>query len=133
MSAGRPRKYATRAERDAAYWKRKMQTMKVYHRSQTIEWSTPGGIFTDLDAIFHFSLDVALKEWMLKAYTSALHGATVGCLVPARTDTDWWHTYAMKGEITLLSGRLTFGGARNPAPFPSAVVIFRPPNTGNAM
>lgn len=66
-------------------------------------------------------------HWMRKAYESSLSGATVVCLVPARTDTKWWHEYAMKGEIDFIRGRLTFGDAKNSAPFPSAVVIFYPP------
>lgn len=65
-------------------------------------------------------------DWMRKALGAANEGATVVCLVPARTDTDWWHSYAMKGEIRLLRGRLTFGDAKGPAPFPSAIIIFRP-------
>ena len=64
--------------------------------------------------------------WMRKALGSAIEGATVVCLVPSRTDTDWWHRYAMKGEIRLLRGRLKFGAATDPAPFPSAIVVFRP-------
>ena len=68
--------------------------------------------------------DVA--DWMRKAYGAAQEGATVVCLIPSRTDTDWWHRYAMKGEIRLLRGRLKFGDAVNSAPFPSAVVVFRP-------
>ena len=67
-----------------------------------------------------------IKRWMQKAYESSLAGATVVCLVPARTDTAWWHDYAFKGEITFLRGRLKFGDAKNSAPFPSAVVVFRP-------
>lgn len=67
-----------------------------------------------------------IKQWMKKAYESSISGATVVCLVPARTDTAWWHDYAMKGEYRLLRGRLKFGGAKTNAPFPSAVVIFRP-------
>ena len=66
------------------------------------------------------------KEWMRKAYGAAHEGATVVCLVPSRTDTEWWHRYAMKGEIRFLRGRLKFGDAKTGAPFPSAVVIFRP-------
>jgi len=66
-------------------------------------------------------------QWMKKAYESGLAGATVVCLVPARTDTRWWHEYAMHGECRFIRGRLKFGGAKNSAPFPSAVVIFRPP------
>jgi site-specific DNA-methyltransferase (adenine-specific) len=70
-----------------------------------------------------------IGEWMRKAYESAaLEGATVVCLVPARTDTRWWHTYVMRGEIRLLRGRLCFGNAVSAAPFPSAIVLFRPPS-----
>ena len=65
-------------------------------------------------------------EWMNKAFGAAQDGATVVCLVPARTDTDWWHRFAMRGEVRFFKGRLKFGDAVNPAPFPSAVVVFRP-------
>ena len=65
-------------------------------------------------------------KWMKKAYESSLQGATVVCLVPSRTDTRWWHEYAMKGNITFIKGRLKFGDAKNSAPFPSAVVVFKP-------
>ena len=65
-----------------------------------------------------------IKQWMKKAYESSLAGATVVCLVPARTDTNWWHDYAMKGDIEFIKGRLKFGGSKNSAPFPSAVVVF---------
>jgi len=67
-----------------------------------------------------------IRRWMQKAYEESLKGATVVCLVPARTDTAWWHDYAMKGEITFIRGRLKFGDAKSGAPFPSAVVVFRP-------
>jgi phage N-6-adenine-methyltransferase len=65
-----------------------------------------------------------IKAWMRKAYEASRNGATVVCLVPARTDTAWWHDYAMKGQIRFLRGRLKFGGAANSAPFPSEVVVF---------
>ena len=68
----------------------------------------------------------AIRDWMRKAYTESLRGALVVCLVPARTDTAWWHDYAMQGEIRFIRGRLKFGGGMNSAPFPSAVVVFRP-------
>ena len=64
--------------------------------------------------------------WLKKAYESSQKGATVVCLVPSRTDTQWWHNYCMKGEVRFIKGRLKFGGHNNAAPFPSAVVIFRP-------
>jgi phage N-6-adenine-methyltransferase len=66
-----------------------------------------------------------IGKWMKKAYESSLEGATVVCLVPSRTDTQWWHEYAMRGEIEFIRGRLKFGGHKNYAPFPSAVVVFR--------
>jgi len=66
-----------------------------------------------------------IGKWMKKAYESSQNGATVVCLVPARTDTAWWHDYAMKGEIEFIRGRLKFGGHKNSAPFPSAIIIFR--------
>ena len=65
-----------------------------------------------------------IGRWMAKAWASFCEGATVVCLVPARTDTNWWHNYAMKGEIEFIKGRLKFGGHDNSAPFPSAVVAF---------
>jgi len=68
-----------------------------------------------------------IGKWVAKAYSqSRLHGSTIVCLLPARTDTKWWHDYCVKGEITFIKGRLKFGDAKNSAPFPSAVVIFRP-------
>lgn len=70
-----------------------------------------------------------ISRWMQKAYESSVAGATVVCLVPARTDTAWWHNYAIKGEIRFIRGRLKFGGHKNSAPFPSAVVVFRPTET----
>lgn len=66
-----------------------------------------------------------IKSWMKKAYESSLKGATVVCLVPSRTDTVWWHDYAVKGDIEFIKGRLKFGGHKNPAPVPSAVVVFK--------
>ena len=65
--------------------------------------------------------------WMEKAFRSASAGATVVCLVPARTDTAWWHNFAIYGEIRFLKGRLKFGDATSSAPFPSAIIVFRPP------
>lgn len=69
---------------------------------------------------------VTIGAWMRKAFESARAGATVVCLVPARTDTRWWHDYAMKGEVRFLRGRLYFGDGEGRAPFPNALVIFRP-------
>lgn len=65
-----------------------------------------------------------IGKWIAKAYSSSIEGATVVCLVPARTDTAWWHDYAMKGKIEFLRGRIKFSNCDNPAPFPSAIVVF---------
>ena len=63
--------------------------------------------------------------WMAKAVRERERSEIIVCLVPARTDTAWWHDYAMKGEIRFLRGRLRFGNAKSCAPFPSALVIYR--------
>jgi phage N-6-adenine-methyltransferase len=68
-----------------------------------------------------------IARFVEKAHQSALLGATVVCLLPARTDTTYWHrVIAHAAEIRFLKGRLKFGGAANSAPFPSAVVVFQP-------
>ena len=67
----------------------------------------------------------AIGLWVAKAYRAALAGATVVALLPARTDTTWWHEYVVQAkDIRFLRGRLRFGEAKNSAPFPSAVVVF---------
>jgi len=65
-----------------------------------------------------------IGKWLEKAYLSSQQGATVVCLVPARTDTAWWHDYAIKGKVVFIRGRLKFGKSKNSAPFPSALVVF---------
>lgn len=69
-----------------------------------------------------------IGKWARKAWESSLNGALVVCLVPARTDTAWWQDIIQPHatEIRFLRGRVHFGGGRNGAPFPSAVVVFRP-------
>lgn len=70
-----------------------------------------------------------IQHWIRKAYESVAHGDAdmVVCLIPARTDTAWWHDFCMKGEIEFLRGRVYFqqAGKSDRAPFPSAVVVFR--------
>jgi site-specific DNA-methyltransferase (adenine-specific) len=68
----------------------------------------------------------AINDWVEKAHKSARGGTLVVCLLPARTDTRWWHEHASKGEVHFLKGRLMFNDQRGTAPFPSAVVIFYP-------
>lgn len=73
-----------------------------------------------------------LQKWIQKAYEeSQKHGNQIVLLIPSRTDTKYWHNYVMKAaEVHLIEGRLKFGGAVNSAPFPSAVVVFRPGHQG---
>ncbi|MEA4960369.1 DNA N-6-adenine-methyltransferase [Lutispora sp.] len=68
-----------------------------------------------------------IGKWVKKAYVESQKGCTVVCLLPARTDTKWFHDYIYnKAEIRFIKGRLKFGGHENAAPFPSMIVIFRP-------
>lgn len=69
-----------------------------------------------------------IGDWVGKAHESALQGATVVALLPARTDTAWWHDHVVHAsEVRFLRRRLRFGDAKAGAPFPSAIVVFRPP------
>ena len=72
-----------------------------------------------------------IEKWVKKAYISAIEGATVVMLLPARTDTRWFHDWIYgKTEIRFIRGRLKFGGAEYGALFPNMVVVFRPPMVG---
>ena len=73
-----------------------------------------------------------IRRWMHKADIEAEHAELIVALVPSRTDTGWWHDYAMGAdEIRFIRGRLEFAGVAkgNPqshnAPFPSCLVIWR--------
>lgn len=70
-----------------------------------------------------------IKFWVKKAHEESMfHNATVVCLIPARTDTSYWHDYIFSNgyEVKFLRGRLKFerdGQPGDPAPFPSAIII----------
>lgn len=65
-----------------------------------------------------------ISKWVEKARFS--NRCTVVCLLPARTDTRWFHDYILGvAEIRFIKGRLRFQGAKNSAPFPSMIVIYR--------
>lgn len=68
-----------------------------------------------------------IKKWIKKAYEESLNGATVVCLIPARTDTTYWHDFIFgkANDIRFLRGRLKFGNSKNSAPFPSAIVVYQ--------
>lgn len=65
-----------------------------------------------------------ISDWVAKASTS---NAFVVMLIPARTDTKWFHSYCYnqpRVTIEFIKGRLKFGNSKNSAPFPSMLVIF---------
>tara|TARA_R100000008_G_scaffold57544_1_gene35589 strand:- start:2137 stop:2628 length:492 start_codon:yes stop_codon:yes gene_type:complete len=67
-----------------------------------------------------------IQKWIKKAYDESRKKDTSAVmLIPARTDTKYWHEYVMKAdEVYFVKGRLKFGDSENSAPFPSAVVVF---------
>ena len=122
---------------------------KVMFSSAHDNWSTPKDTYEALNREFGFVDDPCpiggggglvrswvspcyvnppysqISEWVRKAYAESLEGKTVVMLIPSRTDTRWWHDYVMQAkEIRFIKGRLKFGGSKNSAPFPSAIVIF---------
>jgi site-specific DNA-methyltransferase (adenine-specific) len=129
--------------------------MSVHFMSQSVDWATPEWLYLKLDSEFHFDFDPCplhgadsgvdglavewgqstfcnppygrvIGNWTAKAKAEAAKGKTVVMLIPSRTDTKWWHDDIMQAtEIRFVKGRLKFGGVKNPAPFPSAVIVFR--------
>ena len=129
--------------------------MKPLWSSQSVHWSTPEGLYLELDKEFHFTYDPCpldckdltkglLQDWNGRVFinppynniSNFLNKARLELkkghiqlavfLIPSRTDTKWWHAHAMKADtIRFIKGRLKFGGSRNSAPFPSCVVIYK--------
>lgn len=127
--------------------------MNIHFKSQRLDWKTPKAVYQILDAEFNFTFDPCptnpkfdglkedwgmsnfvnppygrqLPKWIEKGAIEWLKGKTVVFLIPSRTDTRWWHDYCMKAtEIRFIKGRLKFDEHKNSAPFPSAIVIFKP-------
>jgi site-specific DNA-methyltransferase (adenine-specific) len=125
---------------------------RVLFSAESEHWQTPADLYAKLDAEFHFTLDPCpnhgtdgltrnwggervycnppygrgIIDWLKKAREAEL----AVFLLPSRTDTKWWHEYAMQAdEIRFLKGRLKFGGAKNSAPFPSVLIIYKPKET----
>jgi len=65
--------------------------------------------------------------WIEKAHNEAQKGKLVVMLIPARTDTTWFHNIILKNkyEIRFIKGRLSFGDKKGSAPFPSLIVIMK--------
>ena len=121
--------------------------------SKSDHWSTPAETYNELNAEFKFTFDPCplmsevdgLKvNWQGRVFCNPpyskidefirkglFHLGSGDCellvyLIPARTDTAWFHEYCYgKSEIRFIRGRLKFGNSKNSAPFPSMVVIFR--------
>lgn len=69
-----------------------------------------------------------LPLWVEKSFKEVYENGckTVVMLIPARTDTRWFHDYILhRSETRFVRGRLKFGGCKYNAPFPSMVVVFR--------
>jgi hypothetical protein len=128
-------------------------------RSATVEWGTPPDLYRALDAEFGFNLDPCptdsvwdgrLQSWAgRRVFCNPPYGRGIGTwlakgpeadiavfLLPARTDTGWFHDHALRAhEIRFFRGRLRFeangtvarpeGWLGNAAPFPSMLVIYR--------
>ena len=69
-----------------------------------------------------------IGKWVEKCYNeSKYNGARCVMLIPARTDTKWFHEFILgrlNVEHIFLKGRIKFEGAKNSAPFPSMIVVF---------
>ncbi|EFH09615.1 DNA N-6-adenine-methyltransferase [Pseudoroseomonas cervicalis] len=107
---------------------------------------SPGKLRSRVKAPRHFTErdDGLAQEWSGKVYMNPPYGRTIGAwttkarvevtagraecvvgLVPARTDTRWWHAdVAGHAHVWLLKGRLAFGDGSTPAPFPSALLLW---------
>lgn len=125
---------------------------EVHFSSASEEWATPTDVYAALDSEFHFDFDPCPlggdKDGTSTLFTP-WRGKRVFCnppygpgirpflergleaelavfLIPARTDTKWFHEVVMPNaqEIRFIKGRLKFGGSKNSAPFPSMVIIF---------
>jgi len=131
-----------------------MRSLKPLMSSCVQDWQTPKDLYKLLDSEFSFdcdpcpSIDMGLHKadmlgsdwgkinfvnppykqidkWIKKAFLEWQKGKVVVLLIPSRTDTRWWHDYIMKAdEIRFIRGRLKFSDHKNPAPFPSAIVVF---------
>ena len=125
-----------------------MSHLNPLFSSASVEWNTPKKVYEALDAEFHFTLDPCTKNslWDGRAiswhqhrvYCNPPYGPQIGTwlqkapeaevavyLLPARTDTRWFHNFCLLAkEIRFIRGRLKFGDAKHNAPFPSMIVIF---------
>ena len=69
-----------------------------------------------------------IGKWVQKAFEEGQKPHTfIVCLLPARTDTAWFHDYCRRGYVQFIRGRVHFSGHKWNAPFPSMIVFFGDP------
>lgn len=67
-----------------------------------------------------------ISKWVTHAWAAAKRGnATVVCLLPARSNCDWWR-FVIEGEVRFIRKKLQFEGASGVSMFPNVIVVFRP-------
>lgn len=121
--------------------------------SASWEWPTPKKLYDSLNAEFAFDFDPCplggtqdgtaplFIDWkgkrvfcnppygpeIPKFLARAREAQIAVFLVPARTDTRWFHEMVLPSaaEIRFIRGRLKFGDSKNSAPFPSMLLIYR--------
>jgi len=116
-------------------------------------WRTPTALYRRLDDEFRFTLDPCppddrsgydgllaswegervfcnppysqVRGWIEKCHTESVSCGCVVALVPARTDTGWFHDYCLcASEVRFIRGRLRFDDGPGSAPFPSMIVVW---------
>lgn len=125
----------------------------IHFSSASDRWATPPDVLAALEREFHFDFDpcpldgtedglaTLFVSWAgRRVFCNPPYGPGLGnwlergleadlavFLIPARTDTRWFHDIVLPKakEIRFIRGRLKFGDAENAAPFPSMIVIFQ--------
>lgn len=68
-----------------------------------------------------------LKKWCEKALNETGNGNTSVLLIPARTNTVWFHELCLEqAEVRFIKGRPKFGDNPHGLPQPLCLVIFKP-------
>lgn len=80
-----------------------------------------------------------LKAWTARAYRQRNNCEIIICLLPAKTDTQWFHSFVYrKAALFFIKGRIAFElnhtvGGCGRTPFPSMIAIYRPDSCSNAI
>lgn len=98
-----------------------------FHKEITNGLTEDWNFLPDMKVFMNPPYGREIGAWVKKAYEESVRGALVCCLLPARTDTKWFHAHADKANVVFIEGRLKFGKSKTSAPFPSMLFIFHPP------